>query len=424
MKKDLLLILYIFFAVFQPPILPINLIYIMGFITVWLLNKENKYEIRNVAKQSNITNFTHFIYGLTVYFFLLNFVNIVFIEEADLTATRLRCFNQLFVLSLIQCLFVIYIIIQCEKRQYLFKDVIILLIKAGVLQGLCAVIAYVVPSIREIFLMFGDRALYDNAFFLERRGYGFSMTLIDTFGYGMGLIAGYLFIYKWNNRKLLMFFSLLLMLFTIAVNARTGIVVFGIAVLLRCLRNASFFKMAFYSVVLFLTYAYLDTILFSILDAGVHSDNSTLVWICEDFMDIYYMTMSSDVSDSIQMEDVTFLSNFVEFPENTFEYFFGSGHYVYDTKKELGFRTDIGYFNMFWEFGILGSAYILFYFLKLLGRPIFFFRDKTVKFIAVLNLVAYAFLMMKAILLGYNPGVFINYLVTFSLYYYARKDNV
>ena len=136
------------------------------------------------------------------------------------------------------------------------------------------------------------------------------------------------------------------------------------------------------------------------------------------------MTMSSDVSDSIQMEDVTFLSNFVEFPENTFEYFFGSGHYVYDTKKELGFRTDIGYFNMFWEFGILGSAYILFYFLKLLGRPIFFFRDKTVKFIAVLNLVAYAFLMMKAILLGYNPGVFINYLVTFSLYYYARKDNV
>ena len=79
MKKDLLLILYVFFAIFQPPILPVNLIYIMGFVTVWLLSKENKYEIKNVAKQSNITNFTHFICGLTVYFILLNIVNIVFI---------------------------------------------------------------------------------------------------------------------------------------------------------------------------------------------------------------------------------------------------------------------------------------------------------------------------------------------------------
>jgi len=45
-----------------------------------------------------------------------------------------------------------------------------------------------------------------------------------------------------------------------------------------------------------------------------------------------------------------------------------------------------------------------------------------IKSIVVFNFVAYAFLLMKAILLGYNPGVFVNYYVTFALYFYLKRD--
>ena len=155
---------------------------------------------------------------------------------------------------------------------------------------------------------------------------------------------------------------------------------------------------------------------------GVRSDNATLVWICSDFLEMYYMAFESGASNSMQMEDATFLSNFVSLPDNYFEYIFGSGHYVYDTKHELGFRTDIGYYNLFWEFGILMSGVILLKFASFIGKPFLMTDNTKIKSIVVFNFVAYAFLLMKAILLGYNPGVFVNYYVTFALYFYLKRD--
>ena len=105
-----------------------------------------------------------------------------------------------------------------------------LLVKAGVAQGFCAVLAFLIPPIRQLFVMFGDQELFTNDYFLETRGYGFSMTLIDTFGYGMGLIGGYILLFKWSNmKKWEMITALLLIMFTVAVNARTGILVLLIA---------------------------------------------------------------------------------------------------------------------------------------------------------------------------------------------------
>lgn len=422
--KDFKLVLYLFLAIFQPPFLPINFIYILGLITFFLLSKEDVKTYKNyILLESKIKNIYRFFIGIFVYFLFINVIDIIFIDARDLTATRLRCFNQLMVLSYFQFLFIFYLFLQFEKRNYGLADAFRLLILAGLLQGGCAVIAFFVPPIRTAFMFFGDRALYDNDFFLERRGYGFSMTLIDTFGYGIGLIAGYMVLIGWPRRVKYRLLCIALLVFTTAINARTGLFVLVIAVFLKLIFwGGTFFKALFSIGVLSLLLYILKVFFPVILEMGVRSDNSTLVWICSDFLEMYYMVFESGASNSMQMEDATFLSNFVSLPDNFFEYLFGSGHYVYDTKHELGFRTDIGYYNLFWEFGILMSGVILLKFASFIGKPFLMTDNTKIKSIVVFNFVAYAFLLMKAILLGYNPGVFVNYYVTFVLYFYLKRD--
>lgn len=396
----------------------------MGLVTFFLLSKEDVKTYKNyILLESKIKNIYRFFIGIFVYFLFINVIDIIFIDARDLTATRLRCFNQLMVLSYFQFLFIFYLFLQFEKRNYGLADAFRLLILAGLLQGGCTVIAFFVPPIRTAFMFFGDRALYDNDFFLERRGYGFSMTLIDTFGYGIGLIAGYMVLIGWPRRVKYRLLCIALLVFTTAINARTGLFVLVIAVFLKLIFwGGTFFKALFSIGVLSLLLYILKVFFPVILEMGVRSDNSTLVWICSDFLEMYYMAFEFGASNSMQMEDATFLSNFVSLPDNFFEYLFGSGHYVYDTKHELGFRTDIGYYNLFWEFGILMSGVILLKFTSFIGKPFLMTDNTKIKSIVVFNFVAYAFLLMKAILLGYNPGVFVNYYVTFALYFYLKRD--
>lgn len=51
-------------------------------------------------------------------------------------------------------------------------------------------------------------------------------------------------------------------------------------------------------------------------------------------------------------------------------------------------------------------------------------KDLTIRKIALLNTIAYGVVLMKAILIGFNPGVFVNYLATFSLYYIINKKRI
>lgn len=420
-KKDYILLFTLFVFIFQPPFLPYSLIYLLGPIVLWALSRDRSYEKICIIQKSKIKKISVFFFQLTVYLFFINLLDILISEDKFLLATRLRCINQLLILSLFQFSFIVYLLLKFEERQFGLENVMDYLVKAGLVQGFCAVVAFLVPQVRQLFIMFGDQALFSNEFFMERRGFGFSMTLIDTFGYGMGLIAGYILLFNWSkekNKKLLL--SFLLISFAIAVNARTGILVILIAIAVKylyCNSISTFFKrilpvfLVIYGVI---TYAP------ALLAAGARSENATISWICLSFSDIFELLQGSGKLDSAA--ELDFFSTFIGLPTNPFELLFGAGHYVYDTQDTLGFRTDIGYLNMFWEFGILGSAILLLFMLSLLLKPFYMTRDIAIKKISLFNTITYFALLMKAILIGYNPGVFINYLVTFSLYFYIWKE--
>ena len=130
-----------------------------------------------------------------------------------------------------------------------------------------------------------------------------------------------------------------------------------------------------------------------------------------------YFLMSSEEAKNLSMDEVGFLDNFIDLPNNYFELLFGTGHHVYDTQSSMGFRTDIGYYNLLWEFGLIGGIVLMALILWFIIKPFFMTTDLLIKRIALFNFLSYIVVMMKAILLGYNPGVFVNYMIIFSIYY-------
>lgn len=419
-KKDYLLLFLLFVFIFQPPFLPVSLIYLLGPVLIfWVM--EGRKKMKRILRVSHLTKMMRFFLIMTFYVVIVNSLDIILVGADGLLMTRLRSLNQIFFLTISEFAFVAYLLYKYSQHNYSFENALSILIKAAALQGLCAVAAFLIPSIRELFMMFGDRTLYSNPYFMEKRGFGLSMILIDTFGYGMGLMAGYMILYKWKSGfNTFLFIALLLILFSIAVNARTGVLVFFVAIAVKLFycNNINIFikKLIPLAVFLFLLITYSQ----AILEFGAKNDNPTISWVSSSFLSIAQFAQDDTSSGSI--EDFAFLSSFISLPSNPFELIFGSGHHVYDTDKTLGFRTDIGYLNMFWELGILGSIVMLLTMFVFMIRPFFISRNVSVRQIALFNVISYFLVQMKAILIGYNPGVFVNYLMTFTLYYYVWKE--
>jgi len=412
-----------FLAIFEPPILPISFIYILGLFTaVLLLTKYRKSISLLIVNKSGIANISKFIFGAFCYLSVVGLIDTIFIEPADLMLNRLRCINQLVILSFIQFLAIWYIFRLADELGYRIKDIFRTIFIAGALQGICALAAYIVPDIRKIFIRFGDATLFNNAYFIERRGYGFSMTLIDTFGYGMGLMAGYLLLLKWESYKLWRIIGLALMLFAIAVNARTGIIIFAIAVVLKVLQGGNKIKqMGKIVVAIPIMYVFTFQSLPKLLSFGEKSTNITIKWIATDMQELYSILFcGNDLGNSLT--EASFFSNFGNLPQRLFEFIWGSGHSIYDTTSQLGFRTDVGYINLWWEFGLLGLLVLLLVIFVWMAKPLTFNIDVDMRSLLILNLASYFMVLFKAILIGYNPGVFVTYLCVSAIYYYADRN--
>lgn len=397
----------------------------MGLITSMLLffNPSKKLEYR-IYRECHIEWMYRLFILMSLYIFIVGFINWSFIEKRDILKTWMKSINQTSVLSFIEFAMVWYILKKSYQRKFNLNDIVAILSWAAILQSVCCIAAFLFPQIRAVFMLFGDSYLYSNEFFMERRGYGFSINLIDTFGYGMGLIGGYMILVKWTKFKLLRIISLCLVLFTITVNARTGFVVLFLAVIVKLFISYKGLNRIIILSVAIAVGISLYSIIPQLLESGKRSDNITISWISDSFEDMYLL-FSPDKRQNLSVEEVSFIDNIIDLPTNSFELLFGTGHHVYDTDTSLGFRTDIGYYNLLWEFGIIGTIVVLSCILYFMALPFFKTKNRVVRSIVVFNVIAYLVVEFKAILIGFNPGVMVNYIMCFSLYYYlyCRPSN-
>lgn len=419
-KRDKGLVLYTFWAIFQPPIVPGPKIYIFGLLTIILLILSKKAKIGDrLTRESKIYPMIIFFTFLSLYVMTLTVINLSFIEIPSLISTRLTSINQILILTFIEFLTVWYILIQCSYRNYSLRDIIILLSLSCLIQGICAIVALLSPTIRSVFMFFGNKEMTQNAWYMSRRGYGFSSNLLDTFGYGVGLVGGYMLMIKWTKKRFLQIISVLIILLTTSLNARTGLVVFILGFIVNIVIKKTWIKTVQTIFFIVISFYFLYIEIGSILRNLEYNDNVTISWIARGLSQGLNL-ISGD--NGLDVKDVSFFDDFIDLPSDLFQYLFGSGHHVYDTYETLGFRTDIGYINLLWEFGLIGGSIVLIGMGIFMLSPFFLTKNSSVKKIALFNTLSYYLVMLKAILIGYNPGVMVNYLATFSLYYVLMRN--
>lgn len=422
MKTYIGLALLLFIFIFQPPFVPVALIYLLGpLVMLLLLRNKDKHSQHRIAVQSEMRRIWYFFLFLGVYLLLINILDIFIVGDNNLGIARLKSFNQLLILPGFQFLFVLYFIILAEKKELNIDDVFLIIVLAACIEGVCAVVAYLSPTMRFLFVTYGQQKLFLNEYFIEKRGFGFAQNLIDTFGFGVGLIAGYILLYDWREKtnRIFLMIAIVLLLFTTAVNARTGLFVFVLAIVVRYLYEKSIVKFVVKLALLLIFGGAIISFAQDLINTGLNSGNNTVVWISSAF-DQMMNFFSDDTSQSV--EDLTFVSNIVTLPTHPLELLFGSGHWIYDTYMQLGLRTDIGWYNLFWEFGIIGTVVLMTGMTYFIMLPFFLSKKKSIQMISVFNIVAYYIVLVKAILLGSNPGSFVIYFTTFALCYYIRKE--
>jgi hypothetical protein len=189
--KKIWLVLYTFLAIFHPPFLPVSLIYVLGVVTIFIMLLKTRGIIPlEIFKKSSMLWMYKIFLILFLYLIIISIIDFFIFEASGLLIIRLKTINQLMILTGIQFINIWYIIILSNELNYEFDELLRTVVYAGILQSICAILAYLFPPARNMFLHFGSD-IYSTAYVLSRRAYGFSLILLDVFGYGMGLIAGY-----------------------------------------------------------------------------------------------------------------------------------------------------------------------------------------------------------------------------------------
>ena len=407
--------IYAFLLIFEPPILPVSQIYITGAITLLLLvGTPCRDYLDNVIRLTGSDKAFIALVIMAAYLLTVSLIDLTLIDYSTWDSTRIRAFNQLFVLTLIQALGVLYIL--CEARRYGMglEDVMKISLGAALIEGLCVVVALAVPQVRNFFLRYAP-AVYSNAWVYERRAYGFSATLLDTFGYGVGLLFG-IALFVPSGKKSIRALCLILLALAALYNSRTGLVVIALAVGFKLLFGKSKKDILIGILILSALIVLLFGAMPMMISAGLRSPNVTIRWVASALKDFYLLYNSETSVDNVQ-----FVSDIVPLPTNLFEIFFGSGHTVYGVEAaRAGVRTDIGYTNIFWAYGIIGTAMYYSFMLYIFRSA--YKRSPSYSFKALVLFFALAFFIVqiKANLLGASPGVCVTYYVIMSLIYFGN----
>ena len=413
--KKIFLIIYMFIAIFQPPVIPISLVYVSGGITLlyFLIHCGRVIPLASLKKSGIFECYRNMMYMLP-YLLVVSIIDIVFIKQIVLWGNRLRGINQLVVLTGLELLFVCFILHYAKKNRFSYDDIIEAIGICGALQGVTSILAYIFPGIRSCFLTY-QSSVFLNPYVIERRGYGFSSMLLDTYGYGMALIAGIVLLSnKFPLWKKAVYITLAMI--SVVLNARTGLVVFFIALVIYLFQasnreNAVLKGMVAIPVIAILVLAMIP----SLVIYFQQSNNTTISWVANAIAEIYRVIFSQKA-----VNEATFLSDFSHIPTSVFGFLFGAGHNVYGISEQLGFHSDIGYINLLWQFGVIGS---LFVFMNIIGmfKKASHAHNVMGKYTILFLLLSYFVVMIKAILIGYNPGVVITYLVCFASIYFEPK---
>jgi hypothetical protein len=410
--------LYLFVLVFAPPLIPYPHLFLTILSFLVLITKYKK-AVWRVLKKSGIYNWILTMVLLAMYTACIPLPISMLCNDIVNTSHYMSVISRYGVLVVAVSVCVTYLLCKTERDGYGYEFLLESLINAGLIEGVCAALAFLVPGIKNIFIFFmkkfSESYLYSNTWYITVRSYGFASTLVDVFGLGVALIAGICFFYGITRKKRYIVESIVIAIATL-LNSRTGLLVYLIAIvlsLLYVLQKGDVRRI----LSTFIAIGLLLVIGLKILEI-MSTNEYTAGWFSSGINSItsfFDGTKSNNASNDAM--SLLFQDKFWKWPSFP-RILVGTGHSLYLAQGYS--HSDVGYVNEVWLFGIFGCAILYGEIVRLCWSMTRKANKYIFKFSAIFLMTAYFFFNIKGAVLGYNPGAVAMFIVVFVTIYFKR----
>lgn len=341
-EKYLILIFYMFFYVYTPPVLPISTRHIIGIIA-WIYLILNMKQIVVILKQKEFIIIVLGMVGLMAYLGVVAFIN-----KNSLAVTS---FYLYWLIDFIPGAVLIghYTIKHQLKINYVF-------LIAAVIQSLFALGAYVSPFIHQIFLdIMASSGFYTKEFLDTVKGwraYGFSSALFFDMPIIQSFLGIWILDYGIESKGKYILAGILLFL-SAFINNRTSLVVLfiGIFMLIISLPDKKKIRKKYLRILMLILCLCLGL---SMVFLTPVKESATIQWVLSGISELNPFAIKRRTID-------TLLGDMIVFPDS-WGIIIGHGLRIMGGSKKYLVNSDVGYINDIWMGGILYAAvkYMLF----------------------------------------------------------------
>jgi len=400
-RPSIKFILFLFCALFAPPLISnINLILFVAAYSIISILTRYKSRYRTVFKNSGLYSLSK---GIVLYLTVYSFVLIFNAITGNLVnpGHYMRLLYSFFLLMPISTLISLYIILRSEELHSSPFELLRDFVFAGLIQSTIAIVALVNNQIKQMLvsLMYKNTQdpLLNTPWIVERRFYGFANSMLDLFGFGMGILAGAsLYVKNKHFSKNVIIFCLLLI--PAVLNARTGLLMAGLGIIFYCVYLLSSLKITKLLMLAVGGFLCLVALTFSLNKYAP----STLSWVLND---VGSFTATSSLDRSTQgTANTLFSANFWAMPD-TIGLMMGTGHTLYQAD---GFRqSDVGFVNDIWRTGVVGTLLLYILFVIFIRNGSRSSSSKELRYIQIYFGICMLLFLIKGNIWVYSPGMII-----------------
>lgn len=431
-KGEIYLVIYMFFFLFAPPFIPkINITFILALYSFLLIIIKYLKKLKILFSKKEFKKIILLLILYNVLYLFSYSINTIIDNANYFSNYVINCYS--FVLNFIMTIIcAIYFVFKIDELQFNIIDVIRVIIEAGLIQLILCICSLINPNFKQWTLdkMIKDsnKKLLSTPWILERRFYGFSNNLLDLFGFGMGIIAFLPIVQAELTQKKHLIILTPLLIITSFLNARTGIVILIIGILLYAIyklinKKINPIKIFIVGIIIFIVLIAMYRLIYT------YSYN-TISWVINDFLSF------TEESNNIGTADQLFSNTFWTLPEPS-KLLFGAGHSVsgyneniiknitndsINTTKYI--RSDVGYINEIWKIGLVGCfiyLYIHHYMIKCMKKNE---SNKVLRLLFDFFEISILVFMIKGSTMGYNPGNVIIYTMAIIYVYNEKKEKI
>lgn len=372
-------VLFIFALLFRPPILPIDLIIPLTLISLYGIIRETvrgRLTLKRFFLAAPASSLIRWSIIVTLLVSTSVAVGFATVGEFSFSST-VNASAKLVWTFLLLPINIFYLFILYQKSNVQVNTILKMILYATLIQCAIALVAYTVPAIKDIFVGIMQVNNWDERWttfnIADQRMNGFAKSLFDTFGYGMGILATVPLILAYRTHNLKFLIALPFILLTILINARTGLIIFSLAIVLFLplfIRGGSSLLRYRNNIITLGTLAIVIPISVLIIGSLLDSGSSFYERTVSDIGSYleFIRTGGQGSGDYGGQADVLFSDRYWTLPSSSLQVAMGTGLSVYGGDSVFDFTSDGGYVNSIWYMGLIGLITLSFAFFRFTWR--------------------------------------------------------